>query len=382
MKRSLAVTAAVGLLALAGRAHAEPMFLSRQYTRCTTCHYSPTGGGLLTPYGRGLTRELSTMSGHPAAESEPGRGEESFLFGRLGQRTGPVDLGIDVRPAHLDVDSGGFATTEDFMMDADLLAAVRAHGWTLYGEIGREPVPDGPKIASYEYWIARDSPSEGGFGFRLGRFLPAYGIRLSDHTALTRLPLGFDVYDQVLGLEVSHSGERHLLQVSASPGPAPSVFQDDGRRAFTASGRLQLDLGPRSALVFSGLFRSASQLQPRSALSGVAFGIAPLRRLSVWTEADLQSQAALADVEGAGGGTGFTLLNETSFEIYRGLWLKLSPQLRTEPGHSGSGTFRTLIEADLLPRTHWNVDLSLYRDVDRFSSLSTRTILAQLHLYL
>ena len=53
------------------RAAAEPIFLSRQYTRCTNCHYSPTGGGLLTPYGRSLSREeLSTFGasrwrGHP-----------------------------------------------------------------------------------------------------------------------------------------------------------------------------------------------------------------------------------------------------------------------------------------------------------------------------
>ena len=49
----LAITvAAVALLTVAGRADAEPMFLSKQYTRCTACHYSQTGGGLLTPYGR------------------------------------------------------------------------------------------------------------------------------------------------------------------------------------------------------------------------------------------------------------------------------------------------------------------------------------------
>ena len=40
---------------------AEPRFLSKQYTRCTTCHISPTGGGLLSAYGRSLShRELST----------------------------------------------------------------------------------------------------------------------------------------------------------------------------------------------------------------------------------------------------------------------------------------------------------------------------------
>jgi hypothetical protein len=377
MKAQALVLVAVATVALADQAGAEPMFLSRQYTRCTTCHYSPTGGGLLTPYGRSLTEEISTTHPSEAKDSNP---EHGFLWGRLGNRLGPLDLGIDVRPAHLDVNTSGFSTTEDFLMDADLQAAVRTRGFTFYGEIGREPVPDGPKIASYEYWVSHDS--ESGFGFRVGRFLPAYGIRLADHTSFTRLNLGFDVYDQVLALELSHTSERHLLQVSVGPGPADSAFHDDGRRAFTATGRFQVDLSPRAAVVFSGLLREASQIEPRSGAGGVAFGFSPQKRLSVWTEADVQLQASTTGAASSNGGTGYTFLNETSFEVYRGLWLKLSPQFRTDIGNSGGGAFRTVIEADLFPRTHFNVDVSFYRDLDRRTSLVTRTILAQLHLYL
>ena len=50
-----------GIVVVSSRAEAEPLFLAKQYTRCTACHYSPTGGGMLTPYGRLLShRELST----------------------------------------------------------------------------------------------------------------------------------------------------------------------------------------------------------------------------------------------------------------------------------------------------------------------------------
>ena len=55
-------------------ASAEPIFLSKGETRCTTCHYSPTGGGLLTPYGRVQSRqELSTTGGD----------SERFLLGHV-----------------------------------------------------------------------------------------------------------------------------------------------------------------------------------------------------------------------------------------------------------------------------------------------------------
>ena len=371
----LGLLVGLGVAFGAWRAHAEPVFLSRQYTRCTTCHYSPTGGGLLTPYGRSLSREeLSSMGGSlPASQTGPGH-EQDFLWGVLGDRLGPVSLGLDVRPAHLSVGFPGGDFTRNLLMTADLLAAYQVKGWTVYGEIGRQPRSDGTRIDSYEYWVGHQT--DRGLGFRVGRFLPAYGVRLADHTALTRAPLGLDAYDQVLGFELSHASERHLLQLSLSPGRGDAVFHDDGTRAFTATGRFQVDLGPRSVLVVSGLFRDAARLQARNGAGGVAFGYAPTSRLSVWSEADVQVR------QGASGAPAYALLNETGFEVFRGVWLKVSPQLRTELGDTSAGVLRLAFELNLLPRTHWNVDVSFYRDRDRSSDAVARTLLAQLHLYL
>jgi hypothetical protein len=371
-RRVLLVFAA---LSLAGRAlEAEPIFLARQYTRCTTCHFSPTGGGLLTPYGRSLSREeLSTFGKSHSAETDaPSVREQSFLWGALGENLGGLSLGIDVRPAHLDVRFPGGSVTRDFFMTADLLAAYRTGDWTLYGEIGREPITEGAKIDSYEYWISHQSSK--GLGIRAGRFLPAYGLRLADHTALTRAGLGFDIYDQILGVEVSHTSERHLFQLSAGPGRADSIFDDDGRQAFTAAGRAQFDLGARTTLVMSGLFRDASDIDTRNGSGGVALGLSPVPRLSIWTQADAQFQ------QGRPGRPAYVFFNQTGFEVHRGVWLLVSPQLITAP--DGSGTFRTAVEVNLLPRTHVNVDLTYYRDRDRASEIVSKTWLAQLHLYL
>jgi hypothetical protein len=260
------------------------------------------------------------------------------------------------------------------LMTGDILAAYRVKGWTLYGELGREPLPDGSKIASYEYWIGHETAS--GLGFRVGRFLPAYGIRFADHTAYTRSSLGFDVYDQVYGLEVSQSGKGHLLQLSVGPGRADSVLHDDGRAAFTATGRFELDLSPRSVLVASGLYRDSSRIDPKNGGGGLAFGFAPTRHVSVWTEADAQAR------QGTPGAPAYTLLNETGVEVYRGIWLKFSPQLRTAYGDTSAGFVRMAFEANLLPRTHWNLDVSYYRDRNRANDLVIKTFLAQLHLYL
>ncbi len=372
---ALGILPVLGLALAAGPAGAEPIFLSRQYTRCTTCHYSPTGGGLLTPYGRSLSgHEISTTASPDLSAQQQGPGkEESFLWGALGHSLGPVDLGMDFRPAYLGFDVGGRSSSMTMLMTADLLAAWRAGGWTVYGEVGRQPLTPS-KIDSYEHWVGRETDK--GYGFRVGRFLPAYGIRLADHTALTRIGLGFDAYDQVYGVELSRSTEHRLLQLSVGPGRADSVLHDDGRQAFTMTGRFQADLGPRTALVVSGVFRDTARLAPQNGAAGLAFGIAPSPHVSIWSEADAQFQ------KGASGTAGYVLLNETGVEVYRGIWLKVSPQFRTLPGDTSSGVFRLLFEANLLPRTHWNVDVSYYRDKNRPSSVVTKTFLAQLHLYL
>jgi hypothetical protein len=364
-------------LALAGSAAAEPMFLSKQYTRCTTCHYSPTGGGLLTPYGRSLSHEeLSTFRGSETSGSgSPQGAEQDFLWGALGDRLGPVHMGIDLRPAHLLYDFDGTETSQSFWMNADVLAACQIRGWTLYGELGREPVVDGAKLDSYEYWAQHESDK--GLAFRVGRFLPAFGVRLADHTAFTRTNLGFDKYDQVYALEVSRSLTRYQWQVSVGPGRADSVLHDDGRRAFTTTGRFALDLGPRRMLVLSGLLRGSSQIEERSGAGDAAFGFAPTSRLSIWTEGAAEFQKGAETPR-------YVVLNETAFEAYHGVWLKFSPQLHTLYGDPSGGVSRLAFEVDFLPRTHWNVDLSFYRDRTRGADAVTVTkiFLAQLHLYL
>ena len=359
-------------------ASAEPTFLSKQYPRCTACHYSAAGGGLLTPYGRSLSREeISTFgrqgaSGVPAAGSTAG--EEGFLYGALSSES-PLQLGLDVRPSHLDVDVPGRTIADrNFLMNLDLQAAWRWDRWTAYGSVGRAPVSGGGELVSYEHWVAWQATDA--VSVRGGRFLPAYGVRFADHTSLTRARLDLAEDDQVYGIELGVSTDRTLLQVSAGPGRAESLLDDDGRQAFTSSARFQVDLSPRTVLAASALYRGASDTAPRSTGTGLSFGYAPAPWLTTWTHADVQFQRLDAS------GRAYLFANQTSVEALRGVWLRISPQLRwtdTDP----RGEIRRLVYGlDFYPRTHWHVNLSYYRDRLPFSDRSTRTLLAQLHLYL
>lgn len=359
-------------------AFAEPTFLSKQYPRCTACHYSAAGGGLLTPYGRSLSREEISTFGRRAASglSAAGTttGEEGFLFGALSSES-PLQLGLDVRPSHLKVDLPGRTIPDrNFLMNLDLQAAWRQDRWTAYGTVGRSPTRGGNALVSYEHWVAWQATDT--VSVRGGRFLPAYGVRFADHTSLTRARLDLAEDDQVYGIELGVSTDRTLLQVSAGPGRAESILDDDGRQAFTSSGRFQIDLSPRMVLAASALYRGASDAAPRSTGTGLSFGYAPAPWLTTWTHADMQFQRLLAS------GRAYIFANQTSVEALRGVWLRLSPQWRWTDTDPRSEVRRVVYGLDFYPRTHWHVNLSYYRDRLPFSSRSTRTLLAQLHLYL
>jgi hypothetical protein len=375
------------MTAFAPTAWAEPTFLAKQYTRCTACHYSPTGGGLLTPYGRLLSHRALSTTGRTAsspgagADDDP-HGEQAFLYGALGEALGPVHLGLEMRPSHLRIGFPGGHQDLNLLMNVDVTAALQKNGWTAYGTVGREPphsavrngrtLPDSAFV-SYEHWISYQTGE--GFRIRAGRFLPAYGVGFADHTTYTRKHLDLDRNDQVYGFEVSHTIGPSLVQVMVSPGKAEAILHDRSHRGFSTAGRWQFDLSPRATIVGSALYRHRTDLDPRSGAAGAAFGFAPTSRVSIWTEVDRTLQTTAA------GGDSWVVVNETSVEVYRGIWLKFSPQLRTSDGAPGSSQLRRLgFGADLLPRTHWNVNVVYYRD--RAFDANTSTLVAQLHLYM
>ncbi len=373
----VALTAAACIGGPAAPASAEPTFLSKQYPRCTACHYSASGGGLLTPYGRSLSREeISTFGrrGPSAAAGAAVRGEEGFLFGALPSDS-PLQLGLDARPSHLAIEAGGRALPDrNFLMNLEVQAAWRQDRWTVYGTAGRAPDRGSGEFVSYEHWVAWQATER--VTVRGGRFLPAYGVRFADHTSFTRAWRNLAEDDQIYGVEVGVSTDRTLLQVAVGPGRAASLLDDDGREAITASGRFQLDLGPRTVVAGSVLHRARSDAAPRSTDTGLSLGYAPAAWLTTWTHADFRFQRL------PGSRRSYIAANQTSVEVLRGVWIRVSPQLRWTDADPRGEVRRMVYGIDLYPRTHWHVNLSYYRDHLPFGRRRIRTLLAQLHLYL
>ena len=108
----------------------------------------------------------------------------------------------------------------------------------------------------------------------------------------------------------------------------------------------------------------------------MAIGFAPTTRLTTWTGWDTRFQDHVVSDRT------HVFLHQTSFEAYRGLWLRISPQIHWSDDSPLNTIRRLLLGVHFLPRTHWHVNLSYYHDRLAFTSVGTKTFLAQLHLYL
>lgn len=168
------------VVASAQMALAFPGSVRWGYANCSTCHYNVAGGGILTPYGRQLSRELlSTWSG----EREP-----EFAYGKPSLPPW-LALGGDIEYLALSKAHGGAVR----LVQADLEGAV-THGRMLaVATIGTGADAGGAMgdglMSRRHYLQLTLNPY---LSVRAGRFLPNYGVWNGDASTATRRGLGLD----------------------------------------------------------------------------------------------------------------------------------------------------------------------------------------------
>src|SRR5580692_8439714 len=106
MRLAIALSAALFLLYWAPPASAYAWMIRHEYSGCNTCHADPSGGSLLTAYGRALGEaELPTQWSAPPPEVGA-----KFLFGAI-PLPDSLLLGGDVRSAFIQLAPPGGAET-------------------------------------------------------------------------------------------------------------------------------------------------------------------------------------------------------------------------------------------------------------------------------
>ncbi len=252
--------AAVVLLAGARQAAAYPQFqFSSGTNRCGQCHFAPSGGGLLTSWGRDESADTISLGGDGA-----------FLHGLVSP---PAWLGIggDFRLAALTNDVGSPTGPESavFPMQADIYVraafteslslnvtgGIRGIERPSDGSIGGRLGAAADDLMSREHYLMW-RPSATGPYARVGRFFAPYGLRFVEHIYYVRRYTGFNLYEETYsasGGYVADEWELHLTGFAPVPTTLPSPLRSIGPSESGAAGYGEVRLAKMSAL--AGQFR-------------------------------------------------------------------------------------------------------------------------------
>jgi hypothetical protein len=221
-RRAVRLIVALVILAAPAIASAYPQFqLAMGVERCSGCHLSPAGGGLLGEYGR-----------EESADSISRGGDGRFLHG-LWTPPDWLALGGDFRYALAGKVVAERRDLLAFPMQGDLYLRATRGSFAFAFTAGVRAAPRDPapvlieRLASREHYVAY---THGDDVVRVGRFFPVFGLRLADHTAYTRRYLGMNLLEEPYALEVARERGANEVHVAAFV-PQPIALLGSGFRA-------------------------------------------------------------------------------------------------------------------------------------------------------
>lgn len=179
---------------------AFPELVKHGYPNCAACHISPTGGGVLTEYGRALSKELVSTWGR--------EGEEKTLYWIPTNEN--FAMGGDLRWINIkDKSPNGTTRERSINMQRDIEIAGTFKKFTLAvtgGVQNKFTAPSETEFISRRHYMiyqATDTVS-----VRAGKFYPAFGLYIPDHNTVIRKGLGFDQNTESYNLETAWQTEK------------------------------------------------------------------------------------------------------------------------------------------------------------------------------
>ncbi len=309
-RRLGALLLGAALLALAAPAGAIPRFAARYGQSCILCHQDPTGGAMRSLYASQflVPRELAMrrLSTEQMANISPQIGKNLIV-------------GADVQTLFLskrDVQTG-FGVNGFFQMQASLYLDFQlSDRWSVLMSRRQSSGADGLSYGGVQSF---------GLGFvlpwngyvKVGRFLPAFGLGLEDHTAFVRQYLGLaPPNDSDSGLELGVYPGHFAVNVAVLNGALGSSFDYDNSRALLgrAGGRFRLG---KLLLSAGGSVWRNKEAAGRRWIYG-PFGSASLGPLTWLGEFDWSR----LDSTAAGAVTALILTQELSCQVVQGLDLR------------------------------------------------------------
>jgi hypothetical protein len=211
-------------------ASAYPEFVRHGYFSCTSCHVSPSGGGILTEYGRSYSAEKLATWVRP--------NEEKALHGLIADRQPEwLLLGGNVRQIQTYVDSSRTESGRWLAMQRDVEACVKTqllttvHTCGTYGQVPSDD--DGRPQYGLRKAAVRIDVGES-LALRVGRFSPRFGLMIANHTSAIRAGLGFVPHGETDQIEATYMSE--FIEAT--------LYHDFGRAAELGAGVDELGEAP------------------------------------------------------------------------------------------------------------------------------------------
>jgi hypothetical protein len=175
------------------------------YTSCAVCHYSPSGRGLLTPYGKTISKEL--YSAFRPQESEEAVDEDHKPTWRVGGQFRLLQY-FSKTPS---IEKARF-----FPMQAELESAFDHDSWSIVAGLGAWRPIDATQTnfraySRNHYLLYRFSDQ---VFFRLGHFRMSHGLGLPDHKILAYESLGWTHSHETYNAEFSYIADDLVVQTT------------------------------------------------------------------------------------------------------------------------------------------------------------------------
>ncbi len=389
----LSLTVLIFLYAAFARdAHAFPEMVRHGYSSCITCHYSPSGGGVLTGYGRELSRELLSWEG--AGAFKVMESESNVAHGLVRELPEWLGVGGDFRIVRVTRDTTAFSDARWIPMQADIETAFSWKTLTLVGTLGPEflmktsapgEFEAGSIVSRRHYLLWR--PLEP-VSIRFGLFLPMYGLGTAEHALFIRRSLQLlDQGNEAHAFEIVYTHDPWEIHATAMLGRLEKIdlgttLSRELERGETLT--VSYFLAPRSKIGLSIYSGRQSTGATRSVFG--PFGILGIsERAFLMGELDFQSRDVVTGGVVTGERSSIAQYFRANYEFIRGMHIYLAQQyLKANSEDPKTAEMGYGPGLQIFPRPHFEIQFELQlreypNDLTKGSSTYTSLLL---HYYL
>jgi len=354
-------------------AMAYPGMIRNGYVNCTACHVAPSGGGVLTPYGRGMAGEvLSSWSKE---------GEGDFLWGSFANKLPEtLLLGGDTRILGSYYDNPQYKEKRLFLMQTDVEGAYKFGNFTADLEVG---YVDGDDLQTLRHYLMYNFSEQD--ALRFGKFRNNYGINTDEHELTIKNNLGWNDETETYNLEYSRLTGGYGIFATALFGAPEGVDTKRGlsigRTGYVDHGgsvRASAYIADKYEIGVSGFYGKKLGADWRTT-TGPFVVLGFTKRLYYMGELDFQNQTSR---------WGVFDFQRIAYEPLQGLQLFLSQELAQpnqtlNSGMTNARLSRYGVGTMFFPRPHFEIDARWQLQEDLYSETSYHSFAwLMLHYYL